>query len=181
MQTNLADVSKIDLHLFDEIFWKTCPVRRLQISEMSPMSEILLANFFRTTVYVYRESRAKNVRKPKNYPGFWRKTVTGVVNCFYRRWRENFEGKQIVWQFQKKLFTQLGQAHLAVDLKTKFYACRETCNQKELSKRKKYSGNWAKRSSLISSKLLSEAFKLTFGSKTTVFGQFQKIKVSTDF
>ena len=52
----LADISKNDLHFFEEVLWKICRLRILQISQIFPTSELLLANFFRTTVYVYKKA-----------------------------------------------------------------------------------------------------------------------------
>ena len=55
----LADISKKDLHFFEEVLWKLCQLRILQISQIFPTSELLLANFFRTTVYVYKKAELK--------------------------------------------------------------------------------------------------------------------------
>ena len=53
----LADISKNVLQFFEEVLWKKCRLRNLQISQIFPTSELLLANFFRTTVYVYKKLR----------------------------------------------------------------------------------------------------------------------------
>ena len=53
----LADNSKKDLQFFEEVLWNICRLRILQISQIFPTSELLLANFFRTTVYVYKKLR----------------------------------------------------------------------------------------------------------------------------
>ena len=41
---------------------------------------------------------------------------------------KNVSENKLFVNFKKKLFTQLGQANLAVALKTEFRACRDTCD-----------------------------------------------------
>ena len=134
----LADISKNDLHFFEEVLWKICRLRILQISQIFPTSELLLANFFRTTVYVYKKAELIIFVGLKIilYSGERMSLVLSIAFT-------DVEGKivsesKLFDNFKKKRFTQLGQANLAVVLKTEFYACRDTCDQKEFSKPQKY-------------------------------------------
>ena len=56
MQTNSGWHFEKDLQFFEEVLWNICRLRILQISQIFPTSELLLANFFRTTVYVYKKA-----------------------------------------------------------------------------------------------------------------------------
>ena len=124
----LADISRNDLHFFEEVLWKLCRLRILQISQIFPTSELLLANFFRTTVYVYKKAELIIFVGLKIilYSGERMSLVLSIA--FTDVEGKNVSENKLFVNFKKKLFTQLGQANLAVVLKTEFHACRDTCD-----------------------------------------------------